>query len=46
MPAGTNIVVPIMCMIYIFLAIWIALECAPAIVANFRRKSETLGAKA
>ncbi len=34
MPVGTNIVVPALCLIYIVLAIWVAIECAPAIIRN------------
>lgn len=38
MPAGSNIVVPIMCTIYVVLAIWVAIECAPAIIRNLNHK--------
>lgn len=31
---GANAVVPVLCMIYIILAIWVAIECTPAIVRN------------
>ncbi len=31
---GANAVVPILCLIYIVLAIWVAIECTPAIVRN------------
>lgn len=34
MPTGTNIIVPIMCTIYIILAIWVAIESAPVIIRN------------
>lgn len=36
-PVGTNKIVPVMCAIYIFLAVWVALECAPAIIKNAKR---------
>lgn len=39
MPAGSNIVVPIMCTIYVVLAIWVAVECAPAIIKNIVQKT-------
>jgi carbon starvation protein len=34
MPVGTNIVVPMMSVIYVVLAVWVAIECAPAITRN------------
>lgn len=34
MPVGTNIIVPVLSLIYIVLAIWVAIECAPAIIKN------------
>lgn len=34
MPVGTNVVVPAMCLIYIALAIWVVIECTPAIIRN------------
>ena len=40
-PSGTNIIVPIMCMIYIVLAIWVAIESAPVIIKNAVRKVGT-----
>lgn len=42
MPSGTNIVVPSLCLIYIFLAIWVAIECAPAIIRNSKHTGTTL----
>ena len=41
MPAGSNIVVPIMSSIYIILAIWVALECAPALIKNAKTAGKT-----
>ncbi len=38
MPVGTNIVVPLLCFIYIALAVWVAIECIPAIVRNAKNK--------
>jgi carbon starvation protein len=39
-PTGSNIIVPMMCVIYIFLAIWVAVESAPVIVKNaFNKKT-------
>lgn len=37
MPIGTNAVVPTLCLIYIILAIWVAIECTPALVKNAKR---------
>lgn len=37
MPQGSNIVVPILCFIYVVLAIWVIVECAPVVVANMKR---------
>jgi carbon starvation protein len=34
MPAASNIVVPVMCTIYVVLAVWVAVECAPVIFKN------------
>lgn len=44
-PSGTNIVVPIMCTIYIVLAVWVAIECAPAIIKNILHKKEVLASE-
>ena len=38
LPAGINNIVPIMCTIYIVLAVWVAIECAPVIIKNARNK--------
>ncbi|MCG0275951.1 MAG: hypothetical protein L5655_07295 [Thermosediminibacteraceae bacterium] len=40
-PSGSNIVVPLLCVIYIILAIWVVIECAPAIIRNARRPKGT-----
>ena len=37
MPVGSNIVVPVLCLIYIVLAVWVVIECIPAVVRNARR---------
>jgi carbon starvation protein len=42
MPVGTNIIVPILSMIYIILAVWVAIECAPAIIRNAKHKGNSL----
>lgn len=34
MPEGTNMIVPGVSLIYIFLAIWVVVECAPVIREN------------
>jgi carbon starvation protein len=36
---GANAVVPILCLIYIVLAIWVAIECTPAIVKNAKNSN-------
>ena len=41
MPVGTNFVVPVLAMIYIFLAIWVAIECTPALVRNAKFTDKT-----
>jgi len=38
LPTGVNNIVPIMCTIYIVLAVWVAIECAPAIIKNAKIK--------
>lgn len=37
MPVGTNIVVPILSLVYISLAVWVAVECSPALIRNAKR---------
>lgn len=39
MPAGTNAVVPGLCLLYLILAIWVVFECTPALVKNARRST-------
>jgi carbon starvation protein len=46
MPVGTNIIVPILSMIYIILAVWVAIECAPAIIRNAKHTDNSLSAQA
>lgn len=41
MLTGTNIIVPIMCLIYIVLAIWVAIESVPVIIKNAGKKLVT-----
>lgn len=36
-PVGTNVVVPALCLVYLILAIWVAIECTPALVRNGKR---------
>ena len=40
MPAGTNIVVPALSLLYIFLAVWVVFECVPAIVENAKHPQQ------
>ena len=40
MPVGTNIIVPVLCLIYIVLAIWVVIECAPAIIKNSKNQTQ------
>ncbi|KYZ77466.1 carbon starvation protein CstA [Anaerosporomusa subterranea] len=42
MPVGTNIVVPAMCLIYIVLAIWVVIECAPPIIRNAKNADPSI----
>ena len=42
MPVGTNIIVPTLCVIYIVLAIWVAFECAPAIIRNAKHTDDSM----
>ncbi|HIU64921.1 MAG TPA: carbon starvation protein A [Candidatus Avacidaminococcus intestinavium] len=42
MPEGTNIVVPALSAIYMVLAIWVVIECVPAIVENARHPQQGL----
>ena len=44
MPAGTNMIVPGVSMIYIVLAIWVVVECAPVIIYNAKHPGEGLTA--
>lgn len=39
-PEGTNIVVPLLCLIYIVLAIWVAVECTPVITQNAKNQQQ------
>ena len=39
-PEGTNIIVPLLSLIYIILAIWVAIECASSIIKNGKARSE------
>lgn len=41
MPSGSNIVVPFLCLIYIILAIWVVIECAPVIIKNTKRPTSS-----
>lgn len=44
MPAGTNVIVPGVSMLYIVLAIWVVIECAPVIIYNAKHPGEGLKA--
>ncbi len=46
MPAGTNVIVPAMCLIYVVLAIWVAFECAPAIIQNAKSQGTSASTQA
>jgi carbon starvation protein len=46
MPVGTNVIVPTLCLIYIVLAIWVAIECAPAIIKNAKHPGASLSTEA
>ncbi|HCL79560.1 MAG TPA: carbon starvation protein A [Synergistaceae bacterium] len=46
MPAGTNTIVPAVSLIYIILAIWVVIECAPAIMKNAQHPGQGLEAQA
>ena len=37
MPVAANIVVPVLCLIYIVLAVWVVIECIPSVVRNAKR---------
>ncbi len=39
-PEGTNIIVPILSLIYIILAIWVAIECSKSIIENAKARKE------
>jgi carbon starvation protein len=41
MPSGTNIVVPAMCVIYVILAVWVAIECAPVIMKYAKNSDDS-----
>lgn len=42
MPAGINAIVPILSLIYIVLAVWVVIECAPAIITNAKNPQQGL----
>lgn len=44
MPVGTNIIVPTLSIVYIVLAIWVAIECAPVIIKNSKRADKSVSA--
>lgn len=46
MPVGTNVIVPVLCLIYLFLAIWVVIECAPVIIANTKGRKTSISAGA
>ncbi|HWQ29947.1 MAG TPA: carbon starvation CstA family protein [Negativicutes bacterium] len=41
MPSGSNIVVPAMCVIYVILAVWVAIECAPVIMKYAKNSDDS-----
>ena len=40
MPVGTNIIVPALSLIYIFLAAWVVIECVPVIIENAKNPQQ------
>ncbi len=40
MPEGTNLIVPALSLIYIFLAVWVVIECVPAIIENAKKPQQ------
>ena len=42
MPVGTNKIVPGVSLIYIVLAVWVVIECAPVIINNAKNPGEGL----
>ena len=40
MPVGTNIIVPALSLIYIFLAAWVVIECVPVIAENAKHPQQ------
>jgi carbon starvation protein len=46
MPVGTNVIVPTLSLIYIVLAIWVAIECAPAIMKNAKNPGAGISTEA
>lgn len=46
MPVGTNVIVPSLSVIYIVLAIWVAIECAPAIIRNAKKPGASIAREA
>jgi carbon starvation protein len=42
MPAGTNVIVPTLSVIYIVLAIWVLIECVPVIARNAKHSAASL----
>ncbi|MDF2590783.1 MAG: carbon starvation protein [Clostridia bacterium] len=46
MPVGTNIIVPVLCLIYLILAIWVVIECAPVIIGNAKRPRTSISTEA
>ena len=42
MPVGTNLVVPVLALVYLVLAIWVVIECTPALIKNARFTNTSL----
>ena len=46
MPAGTNLIVPVLSVVYIILAVWVVIECAPVIIGNAKHMNDSMSAQA
>jgi hypothetical protein len=45
-PVGTNVVFPALALVYLSLAIWVVVECTPALIKNARSANISLALEA
>jgi carbon starvation protein len=45
MPVGTNVIIPALCVVYIVLAVWVLIECAPVLIKNAKNTKDSLSSE-